>query len=49
MKAFYEQLQQTEQSSDEQIAKLAKVCKMGLKEVQKNQAFDDWSWWFAPK
>jgi hypothetical protein len=45
MKTFYEQLQQPEQSSDEQIAKLAKVCEMDLEDVQKNQALEEWSWW----
>ena len=45
MKAFYEKLQAAEQSKDERISKLAKVCKMDFKEVQKNQSFGDWTWW----
>ncbi|MBG0784295.1 MAG: hypothetical protein H0S79_04260 [Anaerolineaceae bacterium] len=45
MKAFYEKLQKAEQSKDERIAKLAKVCTMDLHEVQKNQSLEEWDWW----
>lgn len=45
MKTFYAKLKKAEQSDDVRMAKLAKVCKADLKNVQQNQVLEDWTWW----
>ncbi len=46
MKAFYDALQESEKSTDNQIEKLAAVCNADLEGIQQDQIFEQWEWWF---